>query len=70
VLQEISEFAKIKAMPTFIAYKAGQPLATVTGAKPAELKVSAYHYDVEYLLLKQFLLFDYQDAISKAAAAV
>lgn len=27
-------------MPTFIAYKKGEPIKTVTGAKPAELKVS------------------------------
>lgn len=27
-------------MPTFIGYKKGEVLATVTGAKPAELTVS------------------------------
>lgn len=42
VVQEISEFAGIRAMPTFIAYKKGEPIKTVTGAKPAELKVSIF----------------------------
>ncbi|WWC66532.1 thioredoxin [Kwoniella pini CBS 10737] len=35
--EEIALFAGIKAMPTFIAYKDGQPIETVTGAVPAKL---------------------------------
>lgn len=41
--QEISEFAGIRAMPTFIAYSKGKDIKTVTGAKPAELKVRGFH---------------------------
>ncbi|KAH8088346.1 putative thioredoxin [Filobasidium floriforme] len=37
---EISEFAGIRAMPTFIAYSKGKDIKTVTGAKPAELKAA------------------------------
>ncbi|WVQ85320.1 thioredoxin [Cryptococcus sp. DSM 104549] len=35
--EEIAKEAGIKAMPTFIAYKDGKPIETVTGAVPAKL---------------------------------
>ncbi|WWD17997.1 thioredoxin [Kwoniella shandongensis] len=35
--EEIAKEAGIKVMPTFIAYKDGQPIETVSGAVPAKL---------------------------------
>ncbi|WVF70765.1 thioredoxin [Kwoniella sp. CBS 6097] len=35
--EQIAKEAGIKAMPTFIAYKDGQPIETVTGAVPGKL---------------------------------
>jgi thioredoxin 1 len=38
--QEVAQDQKIRAMPTFIAYKDGAVIETFTGAVPAKLEVS------------------------------
>nr|5JY5_A Chain A, Thioredoxin [Cryptococcus neoformans var. grubii H99]5JY5_B Chain B, Thioredoxin [Cryptococcus neoformans var. grubii H99] len=47
--EDIAKEAQIKAMPTFVAYKDGKVIETVTGAVPAKInalldKVAAHHH--------------------------
>jgi len=39
-IQQIAQEQGIKAMPTFIAYKKGEKIETITGAVPAKITVS------------------------------
>ena len=56
--QQIAQEQQIKAMPTFILYKNGEKVETVTGAVPAKLTVShlgpllPYHPELDYVLRK------------------
>ena len=43
-LQDIAKEAQIKAMPTFVAYKDGKVIETVTGAVPAKINVGLYSF--------------------------